>query len=244
MGFYQLSRLYHCFSREKTYSNTGYPFVFYPWFLYSIPTKCYINKEYVFILDGDEAIIDDNGTLHYRWEEILAAAFGIWDTFTFLLYIFKVLSINRYKKVNPMVYKRITSILWKVTILTALYMLGAVFLFIIGLSNNESILDILLPLSFALSSISLSYSIYLMQSHNEAVYERFLAITFCCHSFVSKELLFVKTMEIDNAEDNNGMKPGMNKMKTMDTLYETHDISKDHERVKCVEVSVETTMLQ
>ena len=63
MEYYQLSRLYYCFSSTKIYSNKGYPnwlftimftgmaiiffcLVISPWFGYNISRVCGINKKY------------------------------------------------------------------------------------------------------------------------------------------------------------------------------------------------------
>ena len=66
MGFYQLSRLYYCFSKNKIYSNKAYPnylfIIMYiigilllfigilsAWFGYIIIGKCGINNKFQYI---------------------------------------------------------------------------------------------------------------------------------------------------------------------------------------------------
>ena len=97
-------------------------------------------------------------------------------------------------------------------------------------------------------SISLSYSMILMQQHNTDKYKKFLKILYnynlyhiccCCKSMIIYELESDVESKIEQNPDNDNK----NDKKYEDTLYETNDVLvKDvYSKDKPFELSIETT---
>ena len=262
MGFYQLDRLSYCFSQSQVYSNKGYPksvfivmngfgvifvilMLIWPWLFQGPSRNCYIDNTLTFhyTIDIKDRIIHHRGgsSDSFYWS-FITAGFYAWDLITLLLYVNKVILFRKYKDTNIDIHRRIMSILYKVLILTELYAVFAignvVLLLVDGYHENAFVDYVVYPLSIELLCISMCYSMYLMQNHNNKEYVVFIRyICCCCQGFVSRDLLLYNLdnqMEKNSAETKDGSRDS--------TLYETHDISSKHGRIqaKPFEMSVDT----
>ena len=125
MGFYQLSRLYYCFSIDNIYSDKGYPrCLFYIMFIIGallsinfilygiaaghIPQKCGIlkkseNGHYTYYRQGNLLLLPtDNDSVAYF--AFLNLIYFIWDILTLCLYIFKIQHFKNAKNVQNNVH--------------------------------------------------------------------------------------------------------------------------------------------
>ena len=269
LEWYQLARLYYCFSRNKVYSNKGYP----TWIFVLIMVAFILNCIAMFIASiftidltqycgvrKDWNSIEHNNALENDIAPIFIIGFAIahfLDFVTLLLYIYKVASFEKYKSDNDDgVHKRIMSILLRVTICTLLYQIAAYFLYLPSAVlfyqySNREILWIRLSLwiSLFLWMITLNYSMYLMQTHNTKEYHAFLwclvririlNICYCCKDVVQNEA----KMAMDD-EDKLAQSIDDHQRKIDDTVYDTRDLSIDTYMKKIeinpMELSVETT---
>eukprot|EP01084_Bolivina_argentea_P059256 108167_1 len=214
MGFYQLCRLYYCFSINEAYSNRGYAnwlfiimyligilwinaMIIGIWFLINISNYCGVNQHIVYI----------ETNANYRYHPLYGIITGIyafiyllWDFMTLSLYIIKVISFRKYKSENIDVYKRIMSILNRILILTIFYQMTSVTLIIMTvieeLYGRTFVVIIFYVGSVHLVSIAMNYSMYLMQNHNTDSYKKFLKFLYnlklyyiccCCKSIIFYE---------------------------------------------------------
>ena len=114
-----------------------------------------------------------------------------------MLYVLKLFSFKHFKQDHKKIYDRIMSILKRIVILTILYEITVAWCMIAGLvrvelEHNEhethgdedhvheqiEIGRVLWITSWLIASVVASYSIFLMQSHNENQYQHFLKIMF------------------------------------------------------------------
>ena len=267
MGFYQLSRLYYCFSSNKAHSTKGYPTLLFiimyiigipllfggianGWIRFNIFGTCGINNNFEYYQD-DYTIVNKE---FLNIVHVINLVYTIWDFGTLLLYIFKVMSFKKFKTRETKIYNRIMSILIRIVILTILYQIFAVLWIIISiidviLKQNMLIVYMLYAIIHCLGSISLCYSMYLMQQHNNKQYTKFLYIfhVCCCYkSMVVYELeLYINENKENNNNKTNDNDKNLELQKKSDTLYETHDISVKyaHSKVKPYELSHQTTGL-
>ena len=141
------------------------------------------------------------------------------------------------------IYNRIISILYRILILTLMYEIVIIFFIIVFiftlffLPKESSITYVLLIMMGGLSSISLCYSMFLMQQHNDYEYKKFLKILHnfylhyiccCCKSIIIYELELdlvkqIKNQQSVNANSNNVT--GDKNTTKEDTLDETNDAS-------------------
>ena len=169
------------------------------------------------------------------------------------IYIIKVLSFKKHKSVEINIYKRIMSILNRILILTIMYEITFIPWIIIllfrAILTQTVLFSILNVIASGLLSMSICYSMFLMQQYNDDEYKKNLNILYkynlyhiccCCKSMVIYEMEFDsnenKAINKNNINNNNN-----NKLE--DTLYETNDISvkNEHSNVKELELSIETT---
>eukprot|EP01084_Bolivina_argentea_P148921 260258_1 len=217
MGLYQLSRLYYCFSKNKVYSNHGYPnCLFYvmiiigicgfitwsiaPWFWTRTPINCYINNKY-------QGVQMYSASAYHPTTFIGVPTVGIiyllWDFTTLLLYVAKVRSFRKYKTEQIDVYRRIMAILNKILILTFVYEIMVIFGFfvmVIAATNlqNGAVFVILYAANWGCVTIVYSFSMFLMQEHNVKEYKKFLKLLYdmklhyicccCCKSIINHEI--------------------------------------------------------
>ena len=202
MGFYQLNRLYYCFSKAQVHSKHGYTkcvimsmyiigvliniilllsTVFnHPIFL----KKCIINDKLQLIYYEIDTVIFDNDVIRYIALFTMALLYPLWDLTTLILYILKIRTIRKRNIHQPdeqeIIQQRIMMILYKIMTLTIFYMVIAItMVFIMGavvlIFGSDSIISVI-SISFALNFISfiISYTMYLMMDHNEKKYILFL----------------------------------------------------------------------
>ena len=140
MGFYQLSRLYYCFSNQQIHSNKGYPKCLFI-IMYAMGimvgigvvfsakmwegsnffrTDCAINHDLVYHYQHVDILSIDQ---KLAVPSVLTTAFllTVWDFSMLILYIHKIKGFRRFKEEQPDIFKRIMSILHKIFILTISY---------------------------------------------------------------------------------------------------------------------------
>ena len=259
LGFYQLSRLYYCFSRSKIYSSKGYPnwlFIFMfgvaiIWYAMELciavdhyVISCGINKTY--------QLYENRKNL---WNSQLSVAvcmgfFLIWDLTTLMLYIYKIRVFTQsVQGVDEKVKDRILSILNKITIITLFYQITALFIlsiwFVSGGRNNRIS-------SFAAVSLTIllySYSMYIMLDHNKKYYEWLLKILYgfrlyfvcycCCRKRIIQQMDDIRSMKLAMIDDDKKDDRAQIENTNYDT--KTNDISINHAKIEIrQELSVET----
>ena len=275
MGFYQISRLYYSFANEQIHSNKGYPkwlfnlmiaigiflsinyplsFILSP-HLISIKSKCYVNSkfEYVAISADPEFGVGEYGFIWFLFNMLL---YIIWDVSTLLLYGFKLKSMKKqYKESQPIVYKRIAAILYKIFILSLFYEIVTVisaFILItfgsIGLDSN--FFDVLSAVWSCFVPLSFSYSIYLMMEHNHDKYVTFLRYIYkfrlylcccCCGHIVMDQLEELdgesQKLSVDKKDD-----PNEEAYEKTCTKSSTNSLEEEVHNKNGCELSIETTV--
>ena len=205
MGYYQLYRLYYCFSKEKVYSDKGYPkwifiiiaifgsfqfiMIIIIWELYLPSTlSCGYrhdkNTIILFFTRGQSHFNKHFGSL--QAEDIMSYFYVIsiinyilWNLLILFLYIYKVLSLNYFRrkvsKQNYVIYKRIISILSKVVITSLMYQF-TIILSLIAWSFDETGFFIEATQSFVI--VTISFAMYLIMDHNKLIYFKLLNIIY------------------------------------------------------------------
>ena len=250
MGFYQISRLHYCFAQATVYNQHGYPqYIFiimyiiggimlvssliYPWIFSDVHIKCGINEHcqyYPF-----ESMFKAN-EVNSGWVYIGSTTFILWDVTTLLLYSCKILNINRQKCFAKQIQKRIMSILNRIMILTLFYEIGFILSFITLVihsfsdNNNSYTLNVI---SLLMTSVMISYSIFLMQSQNTDQYRKFLEILYksrlyyifgccCCEKMITNDLYSSNSMNSPTDDQQNAEKKPQSEMTT--TAFEDPSI--------------------
>ena len=200
MGFYQIARLYYCFSQSKVYNKYGYPqwgvysllfiigvllfidFVMIPFLIHSPDIKCGINDKYQYYSFEDTIGASETISL---WLNLALLCFAFWDITTLLLYAWKVFAMHRRKSNEKDLPKeakeKIMSILNRIVILTLLYQIGNLIIFVNSLIHDNMEWEEMyalkwIPYEFGL--VLISYSMFLMQSHNTKEYIKFLSVVY------------------------------------------------------------------
>ena len=272
MGFYQMERLYYCFSQSKVHNKYGYPqwifavmfgigillfidFCIIPFFIYLPIIKCGINHKYQYY--PYEYTIDGSSTNLSMWVNLNFICFALWDIVTLCLYAWKVFAINyrksKHQSLPKAVKSRIISILNRIVILTLVYQITSFLTFI-----NSAVYDnmqwefeamyALRWIPFTITSVFLSYSMFLMQSHNTKEYMRFLAVIYeykiywfgcCCFKdMIRNDLHSSNSMDSQDTET----QPEFHKK---DTLFETRNLSVPLSHIPVPkEISMDTTIVQ
>ena len=242
MEYYQLSRLYYCFSRKQIHSKVGYRnWVFVVlfclmviWYISmtivefaELTTECQIAR-------GGIATVEDTELFLYDpriWILIPTILFVIEFT-TAALYWYKIHSLQRYRNdKDRAVYDRIQSILHRVLILTFLYLIALLMAAVVmALSEATAVLSKNNPIirwTYSLNDLIFSYSMFLMQDHNTSEYIAFLRFIkrykciwcFCCFASMVREQ---NRMLVDNVEQRT-----FEQEKSTQSGTNTHNISVD-----------------
>ena len=215
MGFYQLSRLYYSFANSQVHSDKGYPkWVFIVMlivpivimFIFSISnmftvlnSDCGINSDFEYF---SYPIKNPDETLTILAGFAAAWSYVIWDVITMLLYMFKIRMFKIYKTTEPIVYKRILSILYKIAIITLFYdicsLIGGILLFIAYLVIVDATwFGFIWTLAVYCGTLLYSVSMLLMMDYNAVLYYRFLRYIYklklylcccCCRHMVIEQL--------------------------------------------------------
>ena len=194
INYYQLARLYYCFSSSSTHSKIGYPTsLFYCLYIIGIVILSAFgivgfSMVNVFTVDN---IYQCNTEYHADYELLVivyALMFWSWDFITLILYLWKIYIFKK-KNSNEQINTRIKFILSKITALTILYealIVIAVVIGVIGASTNwNTWYSMLFNIYEALNGISTSFIILLMLEHNNDYYITFIRkyhYIFCCCS--------------------------------------------------------------
>ena len=211
MGFYQLSRLYYCFSKNSVYSKHAYPqslfrimfiigfilFMNYTFFaiiddnLFSHCTIKSIDNTYYFY--RQPLIILESFEMRTKWKNMMGLIYFIWDFVTLFLYIRQIRLLKNAQQRQD----EIQGVMSRVLILTLFYQIPVILIMafsIISLSLKWELYD----WSFvgATTSILFSVSVSLMIEHNTSRYIKFLKIIkkmklhilcLCCYSYIMRE---------------------------------------------------------
>ena len=86
---------------------------------------------------------------------------------------------------------------------------------------------------------------YLMQSHNDKQYGKFIGIVFCCCKSFIRDKLMIESIERKLSMQDMNEEPGDDEMKlqetqSIDTTYTTNDISQNHGRIDNIELSTKS----
>ena len=218
MECYQLSRLYYCFSRKQVHSNNGYPnwvfvilcsltVIWYPiavlWDYQLVSLQCQIASDGTAVIQYTEPFGYDSGS----WMIIVlfcrGILYGVIESTTAALYWYKINSLKRHEdEKDRAVYDRIQSILHRVLILTFFYLLIDTIMVLLDWTGSSAAAT----WPFSIMSLSLSYSMYLMQDHNTRAYSKFIRILhrckvhLCCcfcHRMLSREYKALKAGHLD-----------------------------------------------
>lgn len=189
MGFNQISRLYHCFSQKQVLTTAkGYPqYLFVIMIMIGfglIITSTVDSWFWIQHVCNDTDSVFNFKTTHSAdmpsylslWNTTNALIYLLWDFITLFLYVIKV---RAYRNNH-----RIMMILKKIVMLTVLYEIPVVWTQISGtmfsMNDDEENIEpfitffILHWTSWQLASVVINISVFLMQSHNETEYKRFL----------------------------------------------------------------------
>ena len=214
MGFYQLSRLYYCFSTDKVYLKYGYPQTLFR-IMFTIGFILLINYILFPIIDDnlfsqcEVKLVDDTyyfyrhpliifGTFETRtlWKNMTGMIYFIWDVVTLCLYIHKIQILKKSEQKQD----KIQSVMNRIFILTLFYQIPVILIMlfsIISLSLGWPLYD----WSFvgATTSFLFSFSVSLMIEHNTLRYIKVLKIIkkmklhilfFCCYTCTKREIIY------------------------------------------------------
>eukprot|EP01084_Bolivina_argentea_P173167 299945_1 len=194
MGFFQLSRLYYCFSEQSSHSKKGYPIcIFIILLIFSIiltiqlfigPLIFYHSKyeptmNYLCMTDYDIP----------SWPiffSVAAVQLILCDWIILALYMYKVWQINNYHKAKQsqsgrsiLQYTRIKKILSRIILLTICYEFAGLLTFIL-LTISEFMSDVIgaviASFGIAFNLIVVCYVMRLMLEHNTEEYKFFIQI--------------------------------------------------------------------
>ena len=256
LGYYQLVRLYYCFSETSIHSTFGYSNILFI-IMYTIGAiqiiislitvsfrqidSCKINNQYQFISKNSFAI--NTSFLLLLFGAIPTIIYLVWEWTTLYLYIRKLLQfVKSYqsKSINleKSIYDRIKLILIKITILAIVYEIFAIFLIVVVLiiTFTTTWYGLIIQILTLGSTVIVDYSMYLMQEHNSFEYQQFLRKIYyigCCKKCLKHGLseLNESSNKLNNRSNGN-----------VDKSYTTNDISSQHGRIEVDDVSVERTV--
>ena len=227
-NFYQYSRLYYCFSFNKTNSKQGYSnYVFYILYAMSGSLHVWSSASIWFFIKSEQNIQDPSNTSsckitfneNYIYEVIISTVLYYIETATVLsLYVYQIMHFQGISKDklsdedSQKISNRIKFILNKIFALTLTAEFSmTLFTLITAITqyfNSPIYLIIIQKISSSIASIFISTSMYLMIEHNKNEYFAFIKymdkIKICCcfKGF------------IQNAIDHDGMIPGRPVLKT------------------------------
>ena len=269
MTFYQLSRLYYCFSRDKAYSDKGYPnwlfiimfglaILCYLSFIISTidhyVTSCGINNEYKAYINYKNF----GNYAKYVWIlGILTAVHITSEILTLMLYIYKIYTFTKrlHKNNNSTKIKnRILSILNKISIITMFYQFISILIVLIWIYIRIAMGKIIFDVLYNLIPLLYSYSMYIMLDHNKKSYQWFLKILYrfklyfvcycCCKQMIFEQWSNIKSLEL-TINENKSDGDCDNVPQTENTEYDKtiEDISENHGKIEIrQQFSIETTI--
>ena len=262
MGFYQLSRLYYCFSKTQVYSNKGYSswvfilmviigiLLLINWPLANLfsgvlilKSKCGIDKHGQFYYISHKKLVFEGA---FIWPGLVIISYLSWDVLTLILYVSKIISFKRYKEINLVIYKRILFILYKIVILTLFYEVislsaGIILMLLVTMTSDDIVHIGILVLGNIVNAV-FSYAMYLMMEHNVKEYTGFLKMVkrvkldvLCCKHMVNNQLHELTSAVIENETAERDSKK--------EVSFQTDNISTMYKCKKTgMELSVETAI--
>ena len=225
LGFYQLSRLYYCFSNKNIHSNKGYP----KWLfivMISIGVSLIINSLFISIIYNNQPYVKCGINAKFEfyyvthitytnkylslWPAATGIIFLLWDITTLSLYYYKIRSLRDIiKNKDENIYKRVLSILNRIFILTLFYQLSTAIVAVFAVIINLIIIDIVCVQTFlnnlgvGIFSVAVCISMYLMMDHNKNEYIKFLRFVkrsklhwICCKC---RKIVIQQLLELDDA---------------------------------------------
>ena len=205
MGYYQLSRLYHCFAKTKVYHNSGYPTLLFI-IMYTFGFIAFLCTNIIIWITNATSygsIFTPCGfSREFQPDPIssitIGASFYLWDFTILALYFAKIISLkNSIENAEDETYRRIMFILKRIIILTALYelvIIGSTTLQVIfnRVEMSDFMFIIFWIMPYCMESVVFSICVILMQDHNTDYYVKFLKcvqfICCCCKDVIDSEL--------------------------------------------------------
>ena len=269
MGFYQLSRLYYAFANCQIHSHLGYPkWLFIIMFIFGITIFITYSLSMLFSEFGLHSECGINSNLQYYHQQIhnnhqtltfwgtfvSALLYAVWDLLTLSLYMLKIRLFKKYKKSQPSVYKRISSILYKIAIITLFYDITSLIfvaitsvLWTLNSTQSEwfgwiaSVINRTGPVIFGVSMM-------LMMDYNRGIYHRFLHFIYgaklyvccCCCRFMVLEQL----EEIDQNMNELSVVVKVDNDKTDETSFPSMDFGDQKTEQIGNDLSVQTHTIQ
>ena len=202
MGFYQLSRLHYCFSKNSTHHDSGYPkWVFIMMvtagivlfvlraillsFGRRLPSSCGFKRDSSFEWTYSESsILFPPKMEEQRIQLYLNILIGVmtssWDIATLLLYCYKIKTFRKIRALRrDAVWRKIIFVLQRIIIITLFYQIST--LILNGALKQIPVLWLSVTMKYTIRSVSggllvilYSISTYLMMEHNADEYLRFL----------------------------------------------------------------------
>eukprot|EP01084_Bolivina_argentea_P013614 25556_1 len=213
LTYYQISRLEYCFSVGNIHSNT-----------YGINKCTFITLYVIGMLLPIFTIITTTygqrvvsvGILGCHWKHnpqyifqftlpTILAYYIFYDLLVLGIYIYKIHQIRKHTAFkDEVIYKRINFILHKIQLLTIVYEINAIILFVVACMTAFSPfgLAVVLPITNCIHTIWSVITIYLMVEHNNSEYMR-LINTFnnkklycCCRKIIVDSIQYQKEIEM------------------------------------------------
>ena len=202
-GYYQLARLYYCFSQNQVHSNHGYSNKLFI-FMYSLGFFCEIDF-IIFAWLSTKSSLDNSGFCRFRatalfWSIVaIPFVYYVWDWTILGMYVYKIRQFNKLSQDSnkKKVFKRVKYILSKIILLTLFVevfnALNAGIVVTVVLIENEviyRIMHITVALISGICSSILCWVVYCIMEHNEQDYMKMLKllekmICFrCCKNFI------------------------------------------------------------
>ena len=122
----------------------------------------------------------DDSNLIWIWSLMTGLIYLFWDITTLGLYVYKIRSFRN----EPIIYKPVLSLLYRILILTLFYEIilfisvVIIAILIISSSISRAVTNSFTALLFNLSIVSVSYSMHLMMDHNLKQYDKFLRVIY------------------------------------------------------------------
>ena len=187
--WFQISRLYYCFSADKVHSTKGYPrcvfIIMLIWLFFAcilgIVTYGFLSPTIECYLRGGDAVVvmwNIPDSFGYNFDILFfvdIVLFLAMDLMTVLLYWCKIHSFAKYRAEKYRAsYQRVQSVLHRVLILTFFYQISGFWLYTIGLMADSMLGVSSTVVTMAVLSMILSISVFLMEDHNTKEYLGFL----------------------------------------------------------------------
>ena len=202
LTFYQLSRLYYCFSNRKLHGKHGYPTCLFLvmgivgviiWIsgvmlkisVNTLPSKCGYRNDMFFYRLRERSILFDGNTWEDKREILWNAVNGVsslmWDLTTLLLYSYKIWKIRAvYNSKQDLIWDNLLFILHRIVIISVFYQGFSAFSGSLWtarnllFASNEAVMNFVGEVVIACWIMVFSFCMFMMMDHNTKTYFHFL----------------------------------------------------------------------